>query len=235
MESSSANISNGIFNEDTETVKQNHKKSKILLPLLLTMYFIGPAVLFLGFSFGSYFFTTLNYLSREEEAIGRSAYNVKTIKKDIIRGKMTIQLDDMVFDYVCRISYSNGGVPSYRVGCSYNDEIGERIFYKNRGYIDKLLIKYEDVLAPYHSYSDGENEFMVYDEYGLKSFFSDLMKNADYNKAYNSFLNSRDNDGRLTNFSYSLDYIIVHLPSNDSFMGDPLFMWADTEAHLPSP
>ena len=190
------------YDSNASNQKKRLKPSKKALIVLFLMF--GAVILIcLGNLFLSRYFAISDAFSEEEQLWNDSLYSVKVIKTDPGSGVMTIQLDnDTIVDYVCKVN--PGGIDSgYGPFCSYqfpdgSSSIGKYVLHKNYSDFQKLIIKYQGAFAVDDKY------MTVVDQQKLESFFSELMQNADFNKAYKVFRNSED-----TKLLHELDYIQI--------------------------
>ena len=206
--------------QQIKRTKTSKKEFAILFSLLTII-----AVLSIGNCLLPKYSVISEAFSQEATALKNSQYRVTIIKDDPLNGIMTVQLDDDVtFDYVCKV-YPFGLDSGYGPFCNYrfpdgSHSMGEYIFQKNYGYIQELLIKYQDTLVV----DNAKYIFKIKNQEKMESFFSELMQNADFNKSFKAFNNSNN-----ANFSNSLDYIYIRNVEYKGKMygGIGLFDWAN--------
>ena len=199
------------------------KSSTKALIVLLSM--IGLTILLIvGNITLNRYYTIVDAFSREEKALTDSLYHIEIIKKDPNGGIMTARLDnDVDFDYTCEVAPFGIG-SGYGPFCRYrfpddSRSIGEYIFNKNYAYLQELLAKYQDTLIV----DNAEFIFKVIDQEKMGPFFSELMQNADFNKAFTTFNHS--NSASLSN---NLDYMYIRNVTYEGkkYSGIGLFDWA---------
>lgn len=211
-----------IQGQQTKRMKASTKQFIVLLSLLAIIAVLSASNYFLP-----KYSAISKTFSREEKQYTDGSFRAEIIKNDPLGGIMTIRLDDdITFDYVCEVNPA--GIDSgYGPFCRHefpddSRSIGEFIFRKNYSNLQELLTKYQDTLIADNS----DHIFFINDQEKLKLFFSELMQNNDFSKAYKAFLNSYNQE-----FLASIDYIRIENVQSDSMNNRSgktgLFEWAD--------
>lgn len=216
-------------NNNTNTSNQTKRLDpsvKALITLILMLSFV--MLLYYGYIVSPKKYAISDAFSKEEKALNVSLYHTKIVEKDVSSGIMTIQLDnDITFNYECKV-YPFGIDTGYGPYCNYHfsdgsHSIGEYIFNRNNDDFRSLLTKYQDTLTV----DNADYIFKVINQDKMESFFTELMQNADYNKAFKSFKALKDSSDQV-GLSSNLDYLFIRQVKYQNFTNASvgLFSWA---------